>query len=448
MRSFRVKTIIRVLILSTCIALVTLMWNHEGWFLMRYLMIGLAVIVLVELIRYVEKTSRDLANFLLAIKHKDFTFSSALEHRGKAFEELKAAFTEIIHSFQHLRAEKESHYQYLQNVVEHVSVALICYSESGKIELMNQAAKNLLNRPYMSNIQSLGRVNPELLATIESLQHGQRQLLRTAITEDLHSIALQATEFKLQEKHFKLISLQDIHSELDEKEIDTWQKLIRVLTHEIMNSVTPIVSLSKVVSTLMTDEQGQRLAMNTIEEEDADDILESIRVIESRSKGLLHFVHAYRNLTRAQKANVTLVTAEELLDRVCLLLSPELDKRMIVVHREASSEVSFTADAQLIEQVLINLIKNAMEALEGRDHPQIWLSSGLTNDQRPFLRVRDNGPGIEEEYIDKIYIPFFTTKKKGSGIGLSLSRQIMRQHGGSIHFQLHPEGGTSFLLVF
>lgn len=447
-RTFRFQVIFRVLLLAVILFTLPVVWEKEGWTLIRFFLGGIGIFVLVELIRYVEKTNRDFANFLLAIRHKDFAFTSTREFRGKHFEELKGAFNEIIQSYQDLRAEKESHYRYLQNVVQHVSVALLCYSEGGKIELMNDAAKELLDRPYLSNIDMLNRVNPELLEAIEKLRNSERQLLKTTINDQIHSIALQATEFKLQDVHYKLISLQDIRSELDEREIETWQKLIRVLTHEIMNSVTPIVSLSKVVNTLMTDENGLRLPLAELDEEDADDILESVKTIEGRSKGLLHFVHAYRNLTRIPKANLGDTTAEGLLDSVHTLLKPEIEKRSIIIHRESAKSLPIRVDLQLIEQVLINLIKNAMEALGNTDEPQIWLSSGLTNDQRPFIRIRDNGPGIDPEYMDKVFIPFFTTKKKGSGIGLSLSRQIMRQHGGSIHYQIHPEGGVSFILVF
>lgn len=445
---FRVQVIFRVVVLAILLFIMPFVWEKEGWSLIRFFLAGVTIFVLIELIRYVEKTNRDFANFLTAIRHKDFTYTSTREYRGKEFQELKQAFNEIIHSYQDLRAEKESHYQYLQTVVEHVSVALLCYTEDGKIELMNEAAKDLLDRPYMSNVTMLGHVSTDLLKATQTLENAEKKLIKTTINDQIRSIALQATEFKLQGVRYKLISLQDIRSELDEKEIETWQKLIRVLTHEIMNSVTPIVSLSKVVNTLMTDEHGMRMPLADLEEEDADDILESVKTIESRSKGLLHFVHAYRNLTRVQKANLSDTTATSLLEKVVNLLRPELEKRSIQIRVEGTGNLPVRADLQLIEQVLINLVKNAMEALDGTETPTIWLSTALTNDQRTSIRVRDNGPGIDQEYLDKIFIPFFTTKKKGSGIGLSLSRQIMRQHGGSIHYQIHPEGGVSFILVF
>jgi two-component system, NtrC family, nitrogen regulation sensor histidine kinase NtrY len=448
-KSFRLNVILRVLLLTGAIFGFEYVWGHENW-PMTKLFFVLGILALVgDLIYYVERTNRDLRSFLLAVKHKDFTHTFSREPRGKSFAGLKDAFNQIIESYQDLRAEKESHYQYLQNVIEHVSVALICFRADGSIELMNEAAQHLLNRPYMSHIDVLERVNEDLMEAVRDLGPHERKLVKAVINEELHNIAVQATEFKLQGTHYKLISLQDIRSELDEKEIDTWQKLIRVLTHEIMNSVTPIISLTKVIHGLMSDEQGHRRDLVELDTEDVDDILSSVTTIESRSKGLLHFVHAYRNLTKIKKPQFDEVAVKDMLDRVCGLLKPELDKRGIETVRNLTiPQLRIKADHELIEQVLINLVKNAMEALSDRGGAQIELACYRNNDDRPVIMVRDNGPGIDQEYVDKIFIPFFTTKKKGSGIGLSLSRQIMRLHRGSINFHSSAEEGTTFWLTF
>lgn len=384
----------------------------------------------------------------MAIKHNDFTHTFTYEKRGKSFSRLKEAFNLVIEGYQDLRAEKESHYLYLQNIIEHVSVALICYLEGGEIQLMNQAAHELLDRPYMSHIRILERVDPKLSQVVSELKSGERRLVKAVINDELRNIAIQATEFKLQEEAFKLISLQDIKSELDEKEVDTWQKLIRVLTHEIMNSVTPIISLTKVINLMLTDEQGGRLALSNIDGEDADDLLASVKTIESRGKGLLHFVQAYRNLTSISTPKYAEVDIYELLNRVNTLLKPELDKRNIDLYLSTDQNLHIKADSELIEQVLINLIKNAMEVLQGRADSFIRLAAHKNQDHKVVIQIIDNGPGIEEEFVDKIFIPFFTTKKHGSGIGLSLSRQIMRLHKGSINFQSLKGEGTTFVLTF
>ena len=314
--------------------------------------------------------------------------------------------------------------------------------------LMNQAAKDMLDRPYMSNVQIMERVSQPLLDAVEKIQSGERTLVKTVINDNLKHLSLQATEFKLQHNEYKLVSFQDIRNELDANEVETWQKLIRVLTHEIMNSVTPIISLTKVISMLMTNEKGNRVDLCEIDTEDADDMLDSIKTIESRSKGLLHFVHAYRSLTKIQKPNFREVRITEMLKRVQTLLKPELKKRNIeIIELISDPNLSIQADPELIEQVLINLVKNAMEAVTGQSNPRIEIGSEITHDHIQIF-VRDNGPGINEEYLDKIFIPFFTTKKSGSGIGLSLSRQIMRMHRGRINFHTSAEDGTTFILAF
>ena len=447
-RRFRINVVIRVILLAAALFVFEFVWEQENW-PMTKIFFGLAILGLVlELIRYVEKTNRDLQSFLLAIKHKDFTQSFTAEKRGKSFNDLKDAFNQIIKGYQDLRAEKESHYQYLQNVIEHVSVALICYGKDGQIMLMNQAAKDMLDRPYMSNVQIMERVSQPLLDAVEKIQSGERTLVKTVINDNLKHLSLQATEFKLQHNDYKLVSFQDIRNELDANEVETWQKLIRVLTHEIMNSVTPIISLTKVISMLMTNEKGNRVDLCEIDTEDADDMLDSIKTIESRSKGLLHFVHAYRSLTKIQKPNFREVRITEMLKRVQTLLKPELKKRNIeIIELISDPNLSIQADPELIEQVLINLVKNAMEAVTGQSNPRIEIGSEITHDHIQIF-VRDNGPGINEEYLDKIFIPFFTTKKSGSGIGLSLSRQIMRMHRGRINFHTSAEDGTTFILAF
>ena len=314
---------------------------------------------------------------------------------------------------------------------------------------MNQAAQELLDRPYMSHIRVLSRVNPDLLISVREIKPGERRLVKTLAGSNLLQLSLQCTIFKLQETQYKLVSLQDIRSELDEREVETWQKLIQVLTHEIMNSVTPIISLSKIIRGLMAEEGNQVRDLAEIDPEDAQDMLDSIMTIESRSKGLLHFVHAYRSLTKIQQPRFAPIEPAQLLKRIRTLLGPELVKRNIELHtHQIEDEIVIQADQELIEQVLINLVKNAMEGLEGHPKGSIEFKVSRSQDQRPMIQVIDNGSGINPEYIDKIFIPFFTTKKRGSGIGLSLSRQIMRLHRGSISFHSNLGTGTVFSLVF
>jgi signal transduction histidine kinase len=266
-------------------------------------------------------------------------------------------------------------------------------------------------------------------------------------------LAIYATSFKLRSKAITLVSMHNIESELAEQEMQAWQKLIRVLTHEIMNSVTPIASLASTDNTLIeksatrTDDDYAQFSL-----ESAEDIRDAVATIEKRSRGLLHFTEAYRNLTRIPKPKFSIFSVGECLDRTCQLLKGQLQKKGIELTTRVEPEsLELTADRELIEQVLINLILNAVQALNGTEKDgdrRIALSSYLDDRGRTVIAVTDNGPGIDKEVMEKIFTPFYTTKKEGSGIGLSLSREIMRLHKGSISVQSVPDEETTFKLRF
>lgn len=449
MRNFRLNVLIRVILLCVTIFVLIYAWQQNDWF-MTTIFAGVGVLlVMVELIRYVEKTNRDLHGFLLSVKYKDFTNTFTSSKRGKSFKDLNEAFQLVTTEFQNLRAEKESQYRYLQNVIEHVSVALICFNPAGEVLLLNLAATKLLNKPYLNNIEALGKTHPTLLVVIQNLQNREQRLVKVLLQHELVQLAVQSTEFKLQDQEYKLVSLQNIRSELEAQEIETWQKLIRVLTHEIMNSVTPIISLTESIDDMLEEGSDEAGNLTQLEEEDADDIRDGIKTIMGRTRGMLHFVDAYRNLARIPKPNFQKLPLSALVHSAHRLLLPEMDKRNIqfeISIQEPSPEIQ--GDADLLSQVLINLLKNAMEALEGQDHAKITLSVLQPKDSKAMIKVEDNGPGISDEFLPEIFIPFFTTKKRGSGIGLSLSRQIMRMHRGNISVQTKEGKGTVFTLGF
>ena len=450
-KHFRIQVVVRVLILLglLCLLAYGLFQRRPEWQITNALVIALIAIATIEMIRYVEKLRRDLSQLLLSLKYRDFTLNFNSIGQGKSIRYLHDAFNEIITGYRELRLEKEMHYQYLQTAMDHVGVALICFEDTGEIQLMNQAAQQILGRPYLHSIQGLEKVHPDLFQQITHLQPRQQELVKVLIEGNMRQLSLRCSDFKLQDETFKLISLQDIRRELDEREIETWQKLIRVLTHEIMNSVTPIISLTKGLNQQFVDETGEPLHAQDISEDSVSDTLAGLRTIENRSQGLLHFVHTYRNLTRVPNPTFQDIEVRPLVQRIYQLLEPELAKHQIAFHIEEEEEnLVLLADSNLIEQVLINLIKNALEALQGRQGAQITITLTRTQDRDPMILVADNGPGIDEELQDQLFIPFFTTKPQGSGIGLSLARQIMRLHRGSISFQSNPKAGTTFMLVF
>jgi len=297
----------------------------------------------------------------------------------------------------------------------------------------------------LKNIAALEALSSALLNTLRRLKSGERALVKIEDREALLQVAVSATEFKLRDELFTLVSLQNIQSELEEKEMEAWQNLIRVLTHEIMNSVTPIASLASSINDLLPPTAGEApVSLETVQ-----DVRSAVQTIQRRSAGLLHFVDSYRNLTRIPKPNFQVFPLARLFAQVQQLMSANVRQNGIrfETHVEPAN-LMLTADPELIEQVLINLLLNAMEALQEHASPRIELGARLDEGGKIIIQVKDNGPGIIAEALANIFIPFFTTKKGGSGIGLSLSRQIMRLHRGTINARSLPNVETVFTLRF
>jgi signal transduction histidine kinase len=314
--------------------------------------------------------------------------------------------------------------------------------------LINKAAKTILKVVHLKNIYFLEGCSKELVTALFNLRSGQRTLLKVQLNGDLSQLVLQATEFILHEQKYTLVSIQNIQSELEEKEIESWHRLIRVLTHEIMNSVTPISSLASTASDMLIKNSTGN-GSKSLDPVIVEDVLCAVKTIENRSQGLLHFVESYRKLLRIPKPRFKIFTVESLFQRVEQLLSPQLTTQKIKINRKVEPEtLELTADPEQIEQVLINLILNSIQALAGKQDPRIEMLANQDKRGRIILSVIDNGVGIPKEVYDKIFVPFFTTKKNGTGIGLSLSQQIMRLHKGTISVQSKPDEQTVVSLKF
>ncbi|MCP4752887.1 MAG: ATP-binding protein [Proteobacteria bacterium] len=404
-----------------------------------------------SLFRFVETTNRHLTSFLESIRYADFSRSFQAEGLGASFDALKSAFNNVIGDFQEVRREKEEHYQYLQNVVQHIGIALIAFRKNGEVELINKAAKKLFQLNNLKNIKSLDPINPELVTRLSTLKSGEKALVKANIDDDYLQLVIYATEFKLRNQFITLVSIQDIQAELEEQEMEAWQNLIRVLTHEIMNSITPIASLTDTVKTMIgeaslhTEDKAPRKS----DDGAMTDIRDALNTIHKRSIGLIRFVETYRSLTQVPKPDFGIVPVKNLFQNIQRLMERELQqKNVIPTFTVEPDSLELTADEELIEQVLINILKNALHALEKKENGKIELKAFMGDRGRIIVQILDNGPGILEDVIDKIFIPFFTTKPDGSGIGLSLSRQIMRVHGGSITAHSIPDRETGFTLKF
>ncbi|WP_422003559.1 sensor histidine kinase [Roseivirga pacifica] len=440
-RRFRWHIIWRIaLLLVLGFSTIYVLTQTHFWLVSIWLTLAF-ILVLIALIRYIEKSHRELRYFLLSIQQGDF--SNSYPHKKE--DELNFAFHTINDVLKNLRNEKASNLIYLQTVVEHISVAIICFDESQKIVLANRASKELFQKDLLTSMNSLLNINEQISEEILQLNSGEKTLLKLQLNNRLVNLSIQATEFKLQEKAFKLVSFQDIKAELEANELDSWQKLIRVLTHEIKNSVIPISTLSDVILQMIKDEEGNP-DVSRLDEEGLADLIGGIETIESRSKGLANFVKTYDQLTKLPKPAFEEVMVERLVDRLLQLFKADFQQQNIQIEKHLYFSGTILIDPNLIDQVLINLLKNAIEAVSNQNEKRLNIMASKT-ETSVFITIADNGPGIPAEILDNIFVPFYTTKEKGTGIGLSLSRQIMRLHNGQITVQSNAQG-TSFSLHF
>lgn len=444
--NFRVNVAARTLLFVVSVSVAIWGWIGPHW-LMTPLVAGiLAVLLAVELVRYVERTNRELAGFLSSIAHQDYSVPIPLQKKGRVFDELEQAYRVLAAEFRRLNLQKAANHQYLEAVVEHVGVALVSFDGAGNVAMMNEPARRLFGSQLLS-LKSFARFDERLPELLERLGDGDRDLLQVQRRDDTLQLVLYCTCFTLLDHRHKLVSFQNIRDELEQREIESWQKLIRVLTHEIMNSVTPIIALSKLIQeTLAADGVGGADAP-PLSVDERSDLLRSANAVHSRSSGLLEFVTAYRSFATVPVASFATVEVRSLLERVRTLMTDLLASQRVAMDVECSaSELTIHADARQIEQVLINLTRNALDALADVPDPRIILRASRNEQGRVMIQVIDNGAGIDPAHVDNIFVPFFTTKRGGTGVGLSISRQLVQANGGFISVKPGEPGGSVFTL--
>jgi two-component system, NtrC family, nitrogen regulation sensor histidine kinase NtrY len=443
-KNFQWRILSRVLLLFITLSAASYFLVRQ-WHLYLALLAPVLLYQIVELIRFQKKTHEELREFVEAVHYRDFSRYFDVKHASADIQPLRKGFNEINTTFKVISKEKETQYQYLQKILELVDTGILSYEvESGEVVWMNESLKNMLQLPYLKTIHSLEKRDRVLFEEVTSLQPGESKIGTVHLDKSFFKVWLSATAFQTEGKIYKLIAFQNVNEALDETESKAWQKLLSVMTHEIMNSVAPISSLA--------DTLKNRLQKSVEEPNDTvalEDLEIGIETIKRRSEGLLKFAETYRNLNKITTLNLKKLYVRELFGNLHQLMQPTFEQKNIeleILLRE--TELSFEADPSLIEQVLINLIVNAMEAVKEQENPRIVLSADSINAKKMVLKVADNGTGMPEELLDKIFIPFFSTKKSGSGIGLSLCKQIVMLHKGNIQVQSVEGKGTVFSLYF
>jgi len=413
-----------------------------------YLLIAFPLIIyqLVDFYRFHKKAHDELNQFVESVHYRDFSRSFDVKHAPVEIQPLRQGFNEINTTFKVISKEKETQYQYLQKILELVDTGIISYEEDGgKIVWMNESLKRMIQLPYLKTIHSLAKRDEGLYRQIISLKPGDGLIATAHLETSSFKVLLSATAFQTEGKIYKLIAFQNVNEALDETESKAWQKLLSVLTHEIMNSVAPISSLAETLKHRLQ----QSVAVLSNESGSVDDLELGIETIKRRSEGLLKFAETYRNLNKITTLNLKKVFVRDIFENLLQLMQPTMEQKQIEIETILKDpDLLLEADTSLLEQVLINLVVNAIEAVKEKTHPRIVLSAYLNSNRKAVIKVADNGSGMPAEILDKIFVPFFSTKKSGSGIGLSLCKQIMMLHKGNIQVQSVDGEGTAFFLQF
>ncbi len=461
-KNFRVNIIFRVIALNANILAVIWLILNTNYHITTITLGIVAILQITLLISYAERTNHMFVKFLNAIRYDDFSQTYTTKGLGRSFDNLNREFNKVILKFQEIRAEKEANYHYLRTIVQHIAIGLLVFDEKGQVQLINQTAKQLLDVNRLNHINQFREEHQELVQYFSQTESEKRELIKFRNDDRILHLAVRKTSVKLRGEVFHIVSIQDIQSELEDKEMEAWQNLIRVLTHEIINSVTPIASLSSTVNEDLTyhleqvhksekEIEGKKhllLPAHTFQES-VEEVHYAIKTIQKRSEGLIRFVRDFRSLTKVPMPQLHTLTLKHLVEDIVFLQREEFKKNQVHFHLDIQPEdLTLIADVQLLEQVLINLLKNAVQALDQEPEKHIHFRAFKDRAGKTILQIQDNGCGISEEAMKNIFVPFFTTKKSGSGIGLSFSRQVMRLHGGTINLESKLGEGTVFTLRF
>lgn len=447
-RNLYFQIVFRVLLMAVFAAGAGWSLASNGFGLLTVVLLVVEIPLAINLINYLNSNNRKMSYFLEAIQNNDSTLKFPQNISGKPIRELYQGLNKVNEQIQQLKIESQTREQYFQTLLEHVATGILTFNSKGFVLHANTSAKKMLGMEVLTHINQIERINRNLFQAVQNIRPFDQKLVTLTTERGTIELSLKASSIKTATDELILLSVQDIRNELDEKELDSWMKLIRVLMHEIMNSIAPITSLAESLRQFFTKE-GREALPSEIDEKTIGMTVRGLNVINEQGNGLIHFVESYRKLTRLPKPEKKVFRVEDLVNRVKVLyLSLENAEFVKLNVSIVPPEMELVADENLISQVLLNLLKNALEAISKQPDARILLTAKIAENNRPEICIADNGPGIPEEIIEQVFVPFFTTRENGSGIGLSLSRQIMRLHGGSLQVRSIPNKETVFCLRF
>ncbi len=442
-KKFELRILIRVIILFAVLCLTAVVVVTAQYI---YLIILLPVLAwqFSDFYRFFRKTQDELDQFVESMHYRDFSRHFDVNRAPDELKTMRKGFNDINSTFKVISREKETQFLYLQKILELVETGILSYeTESGEVVWMNDSLKKILGIPYLKTMHSLEKRDAYLFKEINQLQPGVGKIVSISRDNGIVKVLASATAFQTDSKMYKLAAFQNVNEALDETEAKAWQKLLSVMTHEIMNSVAPISSLADT----MLDRLQKATELMKEQPSAIEDLELGIETIRRRSEGLLKFAETYRNLNKIVAPTLRKVLLRDLFENLHQLMLPTLEQKNVQLEIILQNpELSYEMDATLIEQVLINLLVNGIEAVKDKPHPRIQLSAFNASNNKINIKVADNGCGIPSSLMDRIFIPFFSTRKNGSGIGLSLCQQILLLHKGSIQVQSVENEGSVFTL--
>lgn len=460
-KRFAFQLALRVLMLTVTLAGLSFSLIATGYYALILLLLSAVLLQTVDLYRCVNKTNTELARFLSALRYTEFgqRFQSGAkggEFYDADFARLSETCSEIMAQLKTSRQQQESQLQYLKAMTEHTPVPLLSVYPDGLLQLHNNAARRMFGNITVNRVEDLCVFSNDFCEAIKNIEPGVRKLIQFSQDGMDRQLAVVATTIVHPSRlnapsSEKLVSLLDIQSELDKAQLQAWQDLVRVLTHEIMNTITPVASLARTARELIDDTRNRLHANSDIVTalQELTDVRQAIDIVTQRSDGLMQFVQSYRSLTQITVPNKQKILIAAVFERIRELYDAQWQSSGIEFSVVADPDnLSLYADPDLLEQVLINLLQNAEQALASVESPRVSLSACLNPRGNVLISVSDNGPGISSDVLGKIFVPFFTTKHQGTGVGLALTRQIMIAHGGNVAVTRPEDGGVTFTLLF
>jgi signal transduction histidine kinase len=446
-KSFNLSVIVRLLIFALATAGLSIAVYMQNWLLAAPLVLIILISGL-SLIYFLNSINRKVAFFFDAVTNEDTTLHYSESIRPRSLRALHQSLNLLNKHIADIKIKNEYNEKFFQEMLKSSATGLLAVDEKGYIEQINDSALDFIGLPHITHIDLLQQKNKELFEQMMLITPGQSRTVKVLHDNELRLFSLKVALLNFGSNSYRLYSIADIKAEMEENELDSWQKLIRVMTHEIMNSVAPITSLSNTLSRIFI-RNNHPIPVQEVTGKHVENIIHGLEVIENTGSGLMRFVEDYRKLTKVPSPVFKPINIDNWLNAIRLLMRNKLHEEKInlrIVKKGSRDEL--IGDEKLLNQVMINILNNAVDALKDTDHKKIAISITENNLGRLKISISDNGKGIPPEELEKIFIPFYTTKEKGSGIGLSLSRKIMRLHRGSISVSSQPAEKTTFILSF